>query len=76
MGVYVLDKKTGDVKTYFSHYVILATGGVGNLYQHTTTLLPQQRRNEYGIQRGADIINADLYNSILHALFIKILKDF
>lgn len=35
-GAYILDCNTGDVKTILSKVTILATGGIGNLYQTTT----------------------------------------
>lgn len=36
LGLYVLDEKTGDVITFRSDRVILATGGCGRVYQYTT----------------------------------------
>lgn len=36
IGAYVLDNTNGDVKTFFSGTVILAAGGVGNLFLHTS----------------------------------------
>ena len=36
LGLYVLDEKTGEVITYRSDRVILATGGCGRVYQFTT----------------------------------------
>ena len=36
LGVYVLDEKTGEVKTLRSSRVILATGGCGKVYLYTT----------------------------------------
>lgn len=35
-GVYALDGKTGEVGTYLSKVTLLATGGVGQVYLHTT----------------------------------------
>ena len=35
-GAYVLDCKTGEVKTIISKITIMATGGIGNLYETTT----------------------------------------
>ena len=35
-GAYVLDCSTGDVKTMLARTTIVATGGIGNLYQTTT----------------------------------------
>lgn len=36
VGVYLLDNNTREVKTVFSDSVVLATGGAGCLYKHTT----------------------------------------
>lgn len=35
-GIYVLDKKTNEIEPYFSKFVFIATGGIGNIYKHTT----------------------------------------
>ncbi len=35
-GAYVLDEKTGDVKTFTAKYTMLATGGSGQVYETTT----------------------------------------
>lgn len=35
-GAYVLDKKSGVVKTFLAPITMMATGGSGNLYQNTT----------------------------------------
>ena len=59
MGVYVLNTITQDVEVMLAHYVILGTGGLGNLYQHTTN--PKSATGD-GIsmahRAGADVINA------------------
>jgi L-aspartate oxidase len=36
IGAYVLDNKTGHVERFFSSYTVLATGGLGRIYLHTT----------------------------------------
>lgn len=36
LGVYALDNKTGEVRTLLADTTIIATGGIGKLYQHTT----------------------------------------
>ncbi len=36
IGIYVLDRKNEIVKCFFSNVIILATGGAGNLFQHTS----------------------------------------
>lgn len=36
LGAYILDQKTKEVITFQSDFIILATGGIGHLYGHTT----------------------------------------
>ncbi len=36
LGAYVLDQKTKEIITFKSDFTILATGGIGHLYGHTT----------------------------------------
>lgn len=36
IGAYALDEKTNEILTYQSDYTLLATGGIGHLYGHTT----------------------------------------
>ncbi|REG98596.1 L-aspartate oxidase [Flavobacterium aquicola] len=36
VGAYALDEKTNEVITYQSDFTLLATGGIGHLYGHTT----------------------------------------
>lgn len=36
LGAYVLDQKTREVLTFQSDFTLLATGGIGHLYGHTT----------------------------------------
>ena len=36
LGAYVLDQKTKEVLTFQSEYTLLATGGIGHLYGHTS----------------------------------------
>jgi L-aspartate oxidase len=36
LGAYVLDEKTNEILTFQSDFTILATGGIGHLYGHTT----------------------------------------
>ncbi|WP_140945611.1 L-aspartate oxidase [Candidatus Thermokryptus mobilis] len=38
-GVYALDSKTGEVKKFLSKVTLLATGGLGQVYLHTTNPL-------------------------------------
>ena len=36
VGAYLLDNRTNDVYTIFADYTVLATGGIGQIYLHTT----------------------------------------
>jgi L-aspartate oxidase len=36
VGAYLLDNKTNEVYTIFADYTVLATGGIGQVYLHTT----------------------------------------
>jgi L-aspartate oxidase len=77
MGLYLLDNKKGIVKTFFSHNVVLATGGIGNLYQYTTN--PSSATGDglsMAFRAGADIINAEFIQFHPTALFHKDIKRF
>jgi L-aspartate oxidase len=60
VGAYLLDNATNDVYTVFADYTILATGGIGQIYLHTTNT-----RNSLGdgvvmaSRAGARILNAE-----------------
>ena len=59
-GAYLLDNKTNEVFTVFADYTVLATGGLGQIYLHTTNT-----RNSIGdgvvmaSRAGARIMNAE-----------------
>ncbi len=36
LGAYVLDQRTGQVKTFAARFVVMAAGGAGRLYRYTT----------------------------------------
>jgi L-aspartate oxidase len=60
IGVYALNSCTGEVLTFFSGSVIIATGGVGHLYQHTSN--PSCATGDgiaMAYRTGAEIINAE-----------------
>ena len=77
MGIYVLDNITGEVHTFFSHIVILATGGIGNLYQYTTNPVCATGDGiSMAYRAGADIINAEFIQFHPTALFHKDIKRF
>jgi len=77
MGVYVLNNATGDVNTLFSDKVILASGGIGNLYQHTTNpSLATGDGMSMAYRAGAEIINAELIQFHPTSFFHKDIKRF
>jgi L-aspartate oxidase len=59
-GAYLLDNKTNEVYTVFADFTVLATGGIGQIYLHTTNT-----RNSLGdgvvmaARAGARIMNAE-----------------
>lgn len=77
LGVYALRNGTGDVLTLLADAVILATGGIGNIFQFTTN--PPSATGD-GIsmahRAGADIINAEFMQFHPTALFHKDIKRF
>ncbi len=77
MGVYLLNNESGEAEIFFAHNVILATGGIGNLYQYTTN--PSTATGD-GIsmahRAGADIINCEFVQFHPTALFHKDIKRF
>lgn len=60
LGAYLLDNRTNEVYTIFADYTVLATGGIGQIYLHTTNT-----RNSLGDgvvmahRGGARIMNAE-----------------
>jgi L-aspartate oxidase len=60
VGAYALDQSVGGVKRYFAPHTVLATGGLGQLYLHTTN--PWVARGDglaMAYRAGAEIINAE-----------------
>lgn len=60
LGAYVLDQAGGRVRRYFAPHTVLATGGLGQLYLHTTN--PRVARGDglaMAHRAGAEIINAE-----------------
>lgn len=76
-GMYALDNASGRAITFFADAVVLATGGIGNVFQFTTN--PQSATGD-GIsmahRAGADIINAEFMQFHPTALFHKDIKRF
>ena len=77
LGLYALENSTGEVHTFFASAVVLATGGLGNLYQHTTN--PEVATGDglsMAMRSGADIINSEFVQFHPTALFHRDIKRF
>lgn len=77
MGVYVLNNLESIVDTILANYVIIASGGAGNLYQHTTN--PASATGDgisMAYRAGADIINAEFVQFHPTSLFHRDIKRF
>ncbi len=60
LGAYALDQASGRVRRYLAAHTVLATGGLGQLYLHTTN--PRVARGDglaMAFRAGAQIINAE-----------------
>jgi L-aspartate oxidase len=71
-GAYVLDLETGKVKNFYASAVVLATGGVGQVYLHTTN--PRCATGDgiaMAYRANAAIINAEFVQFHPTALFSR-----
>ncbi|HYS54104.1 MAG TPA: L-aspartate oxidase [Thermoanaerobaculia bacterium] len=60
VGAYLLDNRTNDVYTIFADYTVLATGGVGQIFLHTTNTRSSIGDGVVMARRaGARIMNAE-----------------
>ena len=60
VGAYLLDNRTNEVYTVFADYTVLATGGIGQIYLHTTNTRSAIGDGVVMAQRaGARIMNAE-----------------
>ena len=60
VGAYVLDQRSGEVLTYLARYTVLASGGLGQIFLHTTN--PATSRGDglsMAYRAGARVINAE-----------------
>ncbi|MFB3880231.1 MAG: L-aspartate oxidase [Armatimonadota bacterium] len=60
LGAYALDQQSGAVRRFLAPHTVLATGGAGQLYLHTTN--PRVARGDglaMAARAGAEIINAE-----------------
>lgn len=77
VGAYVLDRKSGEVKTILAQETVLATGGVGQLYLHTTN--PIGSRGDglaMAYRTGARIMNLEFIQFHPTALYQKTSERF
>jgi L-aspartate oxidase len=60
LGAYLLDNRTNDVYTVFADYTVLATGGIGQIYLHSTNTRSSIGDGVVMAHRaGARIMNAE-----------------
>jgi L-aspartate oxidase len=60
VGAYLLDNRTNEVITVFADYTVIATGGIGQIYLHTTNTRSSLGDGVVMAHRaGADIMNAE-----------------
>ncbi len=77
MGAYVLDCRTGKVKRICARKVVLASGGIGNLYQHTTNPVGATGDGiSMAYHAGADIINSEYVQFHPTSLYHRDIKRF
>jgi L-aspartate oxidase len=77
LGVYALNNLKGETEAFFSSYVVLATGGIGNLYHHSTNpVLATGDGTSMAHRAGAHIINAEFVQFHPTSLFHKDIKRF
>ncbi len=77
MGLYALNNEKKQVETFFANSIILAAGGLGELYQHTTN--PASATGDgmsMAYRAGADIINAQFVQFHPTSLYHRDIKRF
>lgn len=77
LGVYALNNIKGETETFFSRKVVIATGGTGNLYYHSTNPVSATGDGiSMAYRAGADIINSEFIQFHPTCLFHKDIKRF
>ncbi len=77
IGLYVLDVRTNEVMNLYASSIILATGGVGGVFQHTSNpSLASGDGISMAYRAGAAIINAEYVQFHPTTLFHRDVKNF
>jgi len=77
MGIYALNNKSVETETFFAQSVVIATGGIGNLFYHTSNPVSATGDGISMAHRaGANIINAEFVQFHPTTLFHKDIKRF
>ena len=77
MGAYLWDRASAEVKIFFAPAVVLATGGVGNIFLHTSN--PPGATGDglaMASRIGAEILNAEYVQFHPTVLFHRDVKRF
>jgi L-aspartate oxidase len=77
LGVYALDNKKGCVDSFYSSSVVLATGGIGSIYNYSTN--PESATGDgisMAFRAGADIINSEFVQFHPTSLYHRDIKRF
>lgn len=76
-GAYALDNPSGEVETLLAESVLLASGGLGNIFQYTTNPVGATGDGVSMAKRaGADIINAEFLQFHPTSLYHKDIRRF
>ncbi len=77
IGAYVFNETTNEVEIFFAPFVVLATGGVGNLFLHTSNTTSATGDGVAMAYRiGAEIINAEYIQFHPTILYHRDIKRF
>ncbi len=77
IGVYVLMETTGEIVPFYGKAVVLASGGIGNLYLHTSNPVGATGDGiAMALRAGAEIINAEFVQFHPTVLFHRDVKRF